>query len=166
MLLPAGAASAGGYTDRTPLPRDVTSTAPAAAAHSAVDSGTVFRTLFGLVVVVAVVYGLYWVLRTFGKSRRMRSDGRMDVVATTALAPNRALHLVRVGEELVLVGSAESGVSLIRLYEPGDTDRLGPLLGAGDGPAGDAGTFRASARGGPGGWSALLGELRRRTART
>ena len=29
------------------------------------------------------------------------------VVATTALAPNRALHLVRVGDELILVGTAE-----------------------------------------------------------
>ena len=155
------AASAGGYRDRTPLPSTVRNPAPAPApAHGAIDGGTILRTLLGLAVVLGIVYGVYWLLRAYGRSKGARSDGRMDVVATTALGPTRALHLVRVGDELVLVGSAESGVTPIRVYADADAERLDALLGGGaDAP------FRPASGGSPGSWSAFVGDLRRRSAR-
>lgn len=38
------------------------------------------------------------------------------MVATTTLAPNRALHLVRSGDELILLGVTEQSVTPIRVY--------------------------------------------------
>lgn len=157
----APAASAAGYRDRTPLPRSVSNPTPTPApSHSAIDGGTILRTLLGLAVVLGIVYGIYWLLRTYGRSKGARSDGRMDVVATTALGPTRALHLVRVGDELILVGAAESAVTPIRVYADEDAERLDALLGGGDAP------FRPAGGGTPGSWSSFVGDLRRRSARS
>jgi flagellar protein FliO/FliZ len=48
-----------------------------------------------------------------------------------ALGPNRALHLVRAGRELVLVGVAEHGVTPIRTYTEDEAIDLG-LIGEDD----------------------------------
>ena len=160
LVLAGPAAAAGGYTDKTPLPASVSHPAPAGAAHAGVSGGAIFRTLLGLIVVLGVIYGLYWVLKRYAASKGARSDGQMDIVATTALGPAQALHLVRVGDELVLVGRAEQSVSPIRVYSP---EEAGPLLERLNGRA-DA-QFHEPSRGG-GVWAVAIDELRRRTART
>src|SRR5690606_9563730 len=77
-------------------------------------------------------------LKKWGSSRMQGVAGRagvIDVVATTALAQGRALHLVRVGEELVLVGATEQSITRI-----GDFDAN--VLGAGSANQGN-GEFQA-----------------------
>jgi flagellar protein FliO/FliZ len=97
--------------------------------------GSLARTFFGLAVVVAVIYGLYWILRSVKRSREERSMGHgLHTEATVALGPNRALHLVRAGRELVLVGVAEQGVVPIRTYSEEEALALG--LTQPDPPAG------------------------------
>jgi flagellar protein FliO/FliZ len=81
------------------------------------NGGSLVRTFVGLAVVVAVIYGLYWILRQVKSGREERSVGTgLSTTASVALGPNRALHLVRAGRELVLVGVAEGGVTPIRTY--------------------------------------------------
>jgi flagellar protein FliO/FliZ len=88
--------------------------------------GSLVRTFLGLAVVVAVIYGLYWILRQVKKSREERAHGTgLHVEATVPLGPNRSLHLVRAGRELVLVGVAEQGVVPIRTYTEEEADALG-----------------------------------------
>jgi flagellar protein FliO/FliZ len=144
-LLPAVAAAAGsnGFKrDETPLPSDVTGIGPAA--HASLQSagtggggGTALHMLLALGVVIALILGLYKLLRRTAHRNdgAVRADGKMAIVASTPLAHSRSLHLVRVGEELVLVGSAEHGVTPIRVYsaeesrsmvldDPGDMRQL------------------------------------------
>ncbi len=107
--------------DTTPLPADVTGGSSGSDKSSGTvgvssTSGTVARTIVGLAIVLAVVYGLYWLLKSTAKSRAAQSDERIAVVATTTLAPNRALHLVRSGDELILIGATEQSVTPIRVY--------------------------------------------------
>jgi flagellar protein FliO/FliZ len=88
--------------------------------------GSLVRTFLGLAVVVAVIYGLYWLLRQVKKSREERAHGTgLHVETTVPLGPNRSLNLVRVGRELVLVGVAEQGVVPIRTYTEEEADALG-----------------------------------------
>ena len=54
------------------------------------------------------------------------TSGVIDVVATTTLAQGRALHLVRVGDELVLVGATEQSITRL-----GDVDASLMQLGRG-----------------------------------
>jgi flagellar protein FliO/FliZ len=88
--------------------------------------GSLARTFLGLAVVVGVIYGLYWILRKVKESREERSLGTgLHTEATVPLGPNRALHLVRAGRELVLVGVAEQGVVPIRTYSEEEALELG-----------------------------------------
>ena len=90
------------------------------------SGGSLTRTFLGLAVVVAVIYGLYWVLQQVKKSREERAHGQgLHVEATVPLGPNRSLHLVRAGRELVLVGVAEQGVVPIRTYTEDEALELG-----------------------------------------
>ena len=106
------------HKDETPLPAGVTDTSGGGSATTGISSssGAIARTFVGLAIVLAVVYGLYWLLKSAAKSRSGESDDRIAVVATTTLAPNRALHLVRSGDELILLGVTEQSVTPIRVY--------------------------------------------------
>jgi flagellar biosynthetic protein FliO len=80
--------------------------------------GTLIRLVLGLGVVVGLIGGVWYVLKRIQRSRYPAMDDRnpaglIDVLATTSLGPNRSLHLVKVGEEIVLVGSTDHQVAPI-----------------------------------------------------
>jgi flagellar protein FliO/FliZ len=80
--------------------------------------GTLIRLVLGLGVVVGLIGGVWYVLKRVQRSRYPAMDDRnpaglIDVLATTSLGPNRSLHLVKVGEEIVLVGSTDHQVAPI-----------------------------------------------------
>jgi flagellar protein FliO/FliZ len=90
--------------------------------------GSLVRTFVGLAVVVAVIYGLYWVLRQVKSSREERTVGNgLASQAVVPLGPGRSLHLVRAGRELVLLGVAEHGVTPIRRYTEEEAHEVGLL---------------------------------------
>jgi flagellar protein FliO/FliZ len=136
VLAPGEALAASFQKDTTPLPPSVTGAGAPAQAEAATggdgggsgSGGSIVRMVVGLAVVIAVIYGVYWLLKALNRSRVNGGDGRLAVVATTQLAPNRSVHLIRVGEELVLVGAAEQGVTPIRVYGADEARRLEPLL--------------------------------------
>lgn len=162
LLSPAWAFAAGSspgdpYGEKTPLRLPSEDTA----AHATVGggSGSLARTFVGLAVVVAVIYGLTWVLRQMKASREERATGfALSSEATVPLGPNRSVHLIRAGRELVLVGSAEQGVVPIRTYTEDEARALGLLAPDedGDGP----GAARRPPRS-----RTILDRLRERTVR-
>ncbi len=88
------------------------------------------RTIVGLAIVIAVIYGLYWVLKQVKASREESSSGQgLGTLATLPLGPNRSLHLVRAGGEVVLLGVGEGGVTPIRTYGEHEARALGLLAG-------------------------------------
>ena len=108
------------------LPSSGDQTSHQLGAGSAGSGGSLARTFFGLIVVVAVIYGLYWVLKQVKKSREEQAKGTgLHSVAVVPLGPNRSMHLVRAGRELVLVGVAEQGVVPIRTYSEEEAVALG-----------------------------------------
>src|SRR5918992_520292 len=92
------------------------------------------RTIVGLAVVIGVIYDLYWVLKQVKASREERASGQgLAPLATLPLGPNRTLHLVRAGGEVVLLGTGEGGVTAIRTYGEHEARALG-LIGDDDEP--------------------------------
>ncbi|HEY2600489.1 MAG TPA: flagellar biosynthetic protein FliO [Thermoleophilaceae bacterium] len=88
-----------------------------AASTPGASGSNLVRTFVGLAIVLAVIYGLYWVLKQVKSSREERASGSgLASVATLPLGPNRSVHLVRSGREYVLVGASEHGVTPIRTY--------------------------------------------------
>jgi len=143
------------YQDTTPL-RGISTGSGTSGVHTSAGS-LIGRLALGLALVVAVIYAVYWFLKRSAKAKnRLPAAGTgsgLSVVASTALGPNRAVHLLEVGDDLVLVGSAEQSVTPIRVYTGAEAQGLAEAL--------DRNTaFRAVAEGGT-----LVDQIRRRTAR-
>jgi flagellar protein FliO/FliZ len=127
------AALAVSATEKQPLnlPLD-RSQQQATGGSSSSTSGSLMRTLVGLLVVVGVIYGLYWILKQVKKSREHQSSGSgLHSIASLPLGPNRSLHMIRAGREIVLVGVAEHGVAPIRSYTEEEAFEAG-LISADD----------------------------------
>ena len=126
ILLHASSALA---ADGESTPLNLPSSAPKVNAEQAAGSssgGGLVRTIVGLAIVIAVIYGLYWVLKQVKSSREERASGSgLGTLATLPLGPNRSLHLVRAGGEVVLLGVGEGGVTPIRTYGEHEARALG-----------------------------------------
>src|SRR5215212_3268667 len=121
--------------------------------------GSLVRTFVGLAIVIAVIYGLYWVLKQVKASREEKASGQgLAAIATLPLGPNRTLQLVRAGRELVLVGVSEHGVTPVRTYSEEEAEAVG-LLDLDD--ADDD----APRNGGGGALGRVIDDLRRKTVR-
>jgi flagellar protein FliO/FliZ len=147
------------HVDRTPLASDVTSAGGSSGQPTAVGSAgaDVIRTIVGLAVVLAVIYGVYWLLKSAARAKAGRPDERIGVIATTPLAPNRSLHLVRAGDEMILIGATEHSITPLRVYS-GDDALLVDGLREADLPL----ALPAATPAGP---RSFLEALRQRTAR-
>lgn len=117
-LLAAPAAMAAAAGDDTPLNLDDTKAgSPAEKAAETGGGGGIARMVVGLALVLGVIYGLSWVLKQIKSSKEGEATGHgMTQVSSLPLGPGRSVHLLRVGDELLLVGSAEKGVTPLRRY--------------------------------------------------
>ena len=113
--------------DRTPL--DLSEgDAPARDAAAGSGGGGIVRMVVGLAVVIGVIYGLSWVLKQVKASKEGSATGAgLAPISSLPLGPGRSVHLVRVGTELVLLGSAEQGVTPIRTYAEHEARAAGLL---------------------------------------
>jgi flagellar protein FliO/FliZ len=135
MLLAPTAAVAAAAGEQTPLNLPQTDQTAAASGGS---GGGLVRTFVGLAIVLAVIYGLYWVLKQVKASREGTTSGQgLQSLASVPLGTNRSMHLVRAGEEIVLVGVSEQAVVPIRIYREAEARAAGLLPEPDAGAAGD-----------------------------
>jgi flagellar protein FliO/FliZ len=101
------------------------------APHVGSSGGSIVRTIVGLAIVIAVIWGLSWILRQVksGRDPHTSSAGLTSLAALT-LSTGRSVHLVKAGNDYLLLGSAEQGVVPIHRYteqqarEAGLTDAI------------------------------------------
>jgi flagellar protein FliO/FliZ len=123
-LLTAPAAFAQANGEDTKLNLDDTATTTAQGGGP--GGGSIVRTIAGLAVVLGVIYGLHWVLKRIKASKDATTSGdSLETIATLPLGTNRALHLVRTGREIVLIGTAEHTIAPIRRYSEDEARALG-----------------------------------------
>ena len=98
--------------------------------------GGLVRGVIGFAVVMGAILVIAKLLKTNQKRKngsymprgRGRSDGGLvEVISTTPLGPNRQLHLVRIGDEVILVGSGEGGITPLRKFDEGEAIALGVI---------------------------------------
>jgi flagellar protein FliO/FliZ len=124
LAAPAALAAAPGDGETTKLNLDDTATSTAQGGGP--GGGSIVRTIFGLAVVLGVIYGLHWLLKRVKASKDATASGEaLETIATLPLGTNRALHLVRTGREIVLLGTAEHTVAPIRRYSEQEARALG-----------------------------------------
>ncbi len=92
------------------------------------------RTIVGLAIVIAVIWGLAWILRQVKAGREGRDVGQPSAglasVAALTLGSGRSVHLVRAGSDYVLLGATEHGVAPIHRYTEEEARDAGLLLDA------------------------------------
>ena len=122
---PSAAAAKGSVAtgENTPLELKGTSIG-----HTGGSGGSIVRTIVGLAIVIAVIWGLSWILRQVkaGRDPHVTSTGLTSVAALT-LGTGRSVHLVKAGSDYVLLGSAEHGVVPIHRYTAEEAREAGLL---------------------------------------
>jgi flagellar protein FliO/FliZ len=121
--LPFLAVSSSGGSESQPLDLG----GSAANAHAA-SGGSIARTIVGLAIVLAVIFGLRWVMKQYKAGREKKAAGTgLASMATLPLGKDRSLHVVRAGREVLVVGSGEHGVTPVRSYTEEEARALGLL---------------------------------------
>jgi flagellar protein FliO/FliZ len=90
---------------------------PSTSSHTSSGGASIVRTIVGLAIVLGVIWGLAWVLRQVKARRdpRVAATG-LTSVAALPLSSGRSVHLVRAGNDYLLLGSAEHGLMPIHRY--------------------------------------------------
>lgn len=84
--------------------------------------GALFQALFGLAVVLGMLYGFFWLLRRYGPTQS-GAQGVVKVVGGVMLGPRERLVVVEVENTWVLVGVAAGHVSALHtLAKPEGVD--------------------------------------------
>jgi flagellar protein FliO/FliZ len=70
------------------------------------------RMVLSLAVVIAIGVGVIWLLRRKGSpSWSRKGTGTLRVVESCSLSAGHAIHLVRIGDQFVLVGASPAGLA-------------------------------------------------------
>ena len=83
---------------------------------SSSSGGSIIRTIVGLFIVIAVIYGVAWIMRQAKKGKTRATGNGLSQLATLPLGNGRSVALVRAGTDVVLVGVSEHSVTPIRTY--------------------------------------------------
>jgi flagellar protein FliO/FliZ len=141
---PAAAFTAPSKTGGESAPLDLNTSTTGS--HTSSGGASLVRTIVGLAIVIAVIWGLSWILRQVKSGREPQtSTAGLSSVAALTLSSGRSLHLVRAGNDYVLLGSAEHGVVPIHRYTEEQAREAGLLAASGGSEA--ALRSGASARG-------------------
>ena len=105
--------SKAGTGENTPLALNTSTTGT----HTSSGGASIVRTIVGLAIVIAVIWGLAWILRQVksGRDPRVSATGLTSVAALT-LGSGRSVHLVKAGNDYLLLGAAEQGLAPIHRY--------------------------------------------------
>jgi flagellar biosynthetic protein FliO len=85
--------------------------------------------LFKLGLVIVLIYASMVFLRRWRVSFPVRTDRQISVLETTRLSPRQALHLVRVKDQLLLIGATDQGLSLLTELDAPDGEELSAPAG-------------------------------------
>src|SRR5919202_1968062 len=117
LLLNVSDAFAAATGEKTPV--NLNDGSPSSKVPGGSAGGSLVRTFVGLAIVIAVIYGLYWVLKQVKSSREDKASGQgLAAIATLPLGPSRSLQLVRVSEH---------GVTPVRTYSEDEAEAVGLL---------------------------------------
>lgn len=93
---------------------------PGSSAFSTAALG--INVLFKLGIVVLLIYASLYILRRFQSGKLGSSPKQLSILETTHLSPRQALHLVKVGEQVILLGATDQSLSLLAEVELGAPD--------------------------------------------
>jgi flagellar protein FliO/FliZ len=100
--------------ENTPL--HLAGTTAAKHVASSGSSASIVRTIVGLAIVIAVIYGVAWIMKLAKKGKTRVTGSGLSQLAHLPLGSGRSVTVVRAGNEIIVVGVAENGVTPLRTY--------------------------------------------------
>jgi flagellar biosynthetic protein FliO len=85
--------------------------------------------LFKLGLVIVLIYASMIFLRRWRVSIPSRPNRQISVLETARLSPRQAIHLVRVKDQLLLIGATDQGLSLLTEFDTPAGEQLPALAG-------------------------------------
>jgi flagellar protein FliO/FliZ len=131
LVLPTNAAASlisGDPKERQPL--DLTTKA---ATHGG-GSSSLLRTVVGLLIVLALIWGLAWVLKRIKEGGKPAPRGGIQALASLPLGSGRSVQLIKAGSDYVLVGVADHAVFPLHRYTEQEARAAGLLELSPDNP--------------------------------
>jgi flagellar protein FliO/FliZ len=96
------------------------------AVHVGSSGSGMGRTIIGLVIVVALIYGISWLMRRAKRNSTDKARGTaLSSVASLPLGSGRSVQIVRAGTDLLVLGVAEHGVTKLERYTEEDARDAG-----------------------------------------
>ncbi|HNQ85540.1 MAG TPA: flagellar biosynthetic protein FliO [Deltaproteobacteria bacterium] len=86
-------------------------------------AGTGLRAAFSLLLVIALMFGIAWVIKRYGPVARARKTFGLDVLGQVSVGSKATLALVRVGTSVLLLGVTANTVNLLKDIEQGDFEK-------------------------------------------
>jgi flagellar protein FliO/FliZ len=80
----------------------------------------ILRMLLVLVLAAAAIYGLVYFIKKLSNPKKLE-DPYLKVLSSASIGPNRAVHVISLGDKAWLVGSADNSVSLISEIDDKET---------------------------------------------
>jgi flagellar biosynthetic protein FliO len=119
---------------RALTPRGARSTRPSGRTESATTGGAWWSTMGGLAIVLCVVGGLAWLARKhLPTAARGLPGAAFEVLGRRTIEPRAAVHLVRCGNRILLLGSTPAGLTaLTEFSDPEEVDHIAGICRAGD----------------------------------
>ena len=130
-------------------PAQVASNVGAGAAVPSLGIGALLQTVFGLLVVIGLVFACAWLARRFGLQSGNRS-GLVKTIGGASLGGKERVAVVEIGDTWLVLGAAPGNVRLLHTMPAGSATGAGPSGGplrpgaAGPGVAGTSGTLPGS----------------------
>jgi flagellar protein FliO/FliZ len=84
---------------------------------SPLGAGALIQSAGGLLLILALIFGLAWLLRRFGRLPQA-GKGMVSVVGGVSLGPRERAVILQVGDTRLLVGVAPGRVQTLHVLEP------------------------------------------------
>jgi flagellar protein FliO/FliZ len=84
---------------------------------------TGLKTVFALVLVIALMFALAWALKRYGPLARARKSFGLTVIGQVALGSKANLALIRVGRSILLLGVTQDSINLLKDLDEGDFEK-------------------------------------------
>jgi flagellar biogenesis protein FliO len=97
--------------EQTPLHLGRTTTS--AASHSSSSAFQIGRAVFGLIIVIVLIFAVKWVLQKVNPKslKGFRQTEAIELRASKALPNGSSLHVIQIGDRAILIGTSANGVS-------------------------------------------------------
>lgn len=81
------------------------------------------KTVFSLLLIIALMFGLAWVVKKYGPIARANKSFGLTVIGQVALNARANLALVRAGKSILLLGVTQDSINLIKDLEEGEFEK-------------------------------------------